>query len=192
MANGNKLDAKEKENKAKNPQNPKDQHVPSKGHVQEKKNLIQSQIKRPQRLKIKNAKILWIPKLLNEAMNLKERFTMISNLANPKASTSILGPYIPKSTILNPLSPSSILGPYAPNSTILHPSSPSSILGPYIPKFKPSPTYPPTFPPFHHPSRCVPMTILPPPSTHSLVFQPSIHQTCLPPTHSTPLIQTFS
>ena len=30
MANGSKLDAKEKENKAKNPQKSKDQHVPSK------------------------------------------------------------------------------------------------------------------------------------------------------------------
>ena len=127
---------------------------------------------------MKNAKILWIPKLLNEAMNLKERFKMTSNSANPKVSPMQL-----------PLS-KSILGPYTPKSTILHSSSPLSILGPYSPKSKL--TYPPQFPPFHHPSRCVPMAIFPPPSSiHSQVFQPSIHQPCLP-THSTPLIQTFS
>ena len=45
LANGSTLDAKEKEHKAKNPQKSKDQHVPSKRHVQEKKNLIQNQIK---------------------------------------------------------------------------------------------------------------------------------------------------
>ena len=128
---------------------------------------------------------MWIPKMLNEAMNLKERFKMASNFANPKASL------IHKSSKL-PFS-KSILGPYIPKSTILNPMSPSSILGPYIPKFKLSPTYPPKFPPFHHPSRCVPMTIFPPPSsTHSQVFQPSIYQPCIPPKHSTPFIQTFS
>ena len=74
MANESTLDAKEKVNKAKNPQQFKDQHVPSKRHVQEKTNMIQNKIKRPQRLKIKNAKVMWIPKLLNVAMNLKERF----------------------------------------------------------------------------------------------------------------------
>ncbi len=99
-----------KVNQAKYPQKSKDQHVPSKRHVQEKKNLIQNKTKRPQRLKIKNEKNLWIPKLLNVAMNLKERFQMTSNFANPKVSLihkssklpfskSILGPYIPKSII---------------------------------------------------------------------------------------------
>jgi hypothetical protein len=118
MANGSTLDANKKAHKAKNPQISKDQHVPSKRHVQQKKNLIQRKIKRPQRLKIKNAKFLWIPKLLNVAMNLKERFQITSNSANPKASL------IHKSTV--PILP-----------------SPSSILGSYIPKSKLSPTYPP-------------------------------------------------
>ena len=58
MANGSKLDAKEKENNTKNPQNHKNQHVPSKQHVQEKKILIQNTIKKPQRLKMKNAKVM--------------------------------------------------------------------------------------------------------------------------------------
>ena len=128
---------------------------------------------------------MWIPKLLNVAMNLKERFQMTFNSANPKASLLHKFSQLPFSK--------SILGPYTPKSAIPTLSSPSSILGPYIPKFKLLPTYPPKFPPFHHPSRCVPMTIfLPPSSTHSQVFQPSIHQPCLPPTHSTPLIQTFA
>ena len=127
---------------------------------------------------------MWIPKLLNVTKNLKKRLQKTSNSTNPKAShihnpfklpfsKSILGPYIPKSTILNP--------------------SPSSILGLYIPKSTLSSTYPPQFPPFHHPSRCVPMMIFSHPSSTSFqVFQPSIHQPCLPLTHSTPLIQTFS
>ena len=125
---------------------------------------------------------MWIPKQLNVAMNLKERFQMTSNSTNPKASLIHNPSQLPFSK--------SILGPYIPKSTIPNPSYPSSILGPYIPKSKL--TYPPQFPPFHHPSRCVPMTIfLPPSSTHSQVFQPSIHPPCLSPTHSTPLIQTF-
>ena len=137
--------------------------------------------KRPQRLKMKNAKISWIPKLLNEAMNLKERFKMTSNFANPKASLIHKSSKLPFSKC--------ILGPYIPKSIILNPLSSSSILGPYIPKFKLSPTYPP----FHHPSRCVLMMKFPPPSsTHSQVFQPSIHQPCLPPNHSSPLIKTFT
>ena len=45
IANGRKLDAKEKANNAKNPQISKDQHVPSKRHVQEKKNMIQKKNK---------------------------------------------------------------------------------------------------------------------------------------------------
>ena len=123
--------------------------------------------------------------LLNVAMNLKERLKMIFNFANPKAYLIQKSPKLPFSKF--------ILGPYIPKSTILNPSSPSSILGPYIPKFKLSPTYPPKFPPFHHPSRCVPMMISPPPSSTPLkVIQPNIHQPCLPPTHSTPLIKTFS
>ena len=126
---------------------------------------------------------MWIPELLNVAMNLKERFKIPSNSTNPKASLMHKSSSLPSSK--------SILGPYIPKSTILNPLSPSSILGPYIPKSKL--TYPPQFPPFHHPSRCVPMMIFPPPSsTPSQVFHPSIHPLCLPPTHSTPLIQTFS
>ena len=126
---------------------------------------------------------MWIPKLLNVAMNLKERFKMTSNLANPKASRNHNPSPIPFSK--------SILGPYIPKSTILNPSSPSSILGSYIPKS--TFPYPPPFSPFHHPSRCVPMTIFPPLSSiHSQVFPPIIHQLYLPPTHFTPLIQTFS
>ena len=113
---------------------------------------------------------MWIPKLLNVAVNLKERFQMTSNSANPKASLM----HLPFSK--------SILGPYTPKSTIPNPSSPSSILGPYIPKSTLSPLYHLQFPPFHHPSRCVPMTIFPLPSQ---VFQPNINQPCLPPTHST-------
>ena len=148
-----------KENKAKNPQKSKDQHVPSKRHVLEKKNMIQKKIRRPQRFKMKNTKIMWIPELLNEAMNLNKRFKMASNLSNSIAS------FIHKSSKL-PFT-NSILGPYVPKSTTLIPSSPSSILGPYIPQFKLSPTYPLKFPPFHHPSRCVSMTIfLPSSSTH--------------------------
>ena len=60
MANGRKLDAKDKVNQAKYPQKYKDQHVPSKRHVQEKKNVIKrkEEIRRPQRLKIKNSKIM--------------------------------------------------------------------------------------------------------------------------------------
>ena len=81
MANGRKLDGKDKVNQAKYPQKSKDHHVLSKIHVQEKKNMIQKKIRRPQRLKIKSAKIMWIPKLLNEAMNLKENFKMASNLS---------------------------------------------------------------------------------------------------------------
>lgn len=124
---------------------------------------------------MKNLKIMWIPKLLNEAMNRKEKFKIASNLANSKAS------FIHKSSKL-PFT-TSILGPYVPKSTILNPSSPSSILGPYIPKLKISPTYLPKFPPLHRPSRCVSMKIFPPPSsTHSQVFQHSIHQLC-PPSH---------
>ena len=127
---------------------------------------------------------MWISKLLNEAMNLKENFKMTSNFTKPKASLIHKSPKLPFSK--------SILGPYIPKSTILNSSSPSSILGPYIPKFKISPTYSPKFPPFHHPSRCVSMMMFPPPSsTHSQIFQPSIHQPRLPTTHSTPLIQTF-
>ena len=123
---------------------------------------------------------MWIPKLLNVAMNLKERFQMTSNFANPMASCINNPSKLPFSK--------SILGPYIPKSTIPNPSSPSSILGPYIPKSKL--TYPPQFPPFHHPSRCVPMPIFPPPPS-TQAFQPNIHQPCLPPTHSTPLIQPF-
>lgn len=181
MANGRKLDAKDKVNQAKNLQKPKDQHVPSKRHVQDEKNMIQRKIKRPQRLKIKSAKIMWVPKLLNEAMYLNKKFKMASNFANPKAS------FIHKFSKL-PFS-KSILGPYVPQSTIPNPSSLSSIFSPYIQKFNLSPTYPPRLRPFHHPSRCVSILIFPPPSsTHSPVFQPSIHQPCLPPNHSTPLI----
>ena len=128
----------------------------------------------------KNAKIMWIPKLLNVAMNLKERFQMTSNSANPKACLMHKSSQLPFSK--------SILGPYTPKSTIPTPSSPSSILGSYIPKS--TFTYSPHFPPFHHPSRCVPMMIfLPPSSTHSQVFQPSNPQPCFPPIHYTPLIQ---
>ena len=123
---------------------------------------------------------MWIPKLLNVAMNLKERFQMTSNAANPKASLTHKSSTLPFSK--------SILGPYIPKSIILGPSSPSSILGPGIQKFKLFPTYRPKFPPFHHPSICVLMMIFPLPSQ---VFQPSLHQPFLP-THSTPLIQTFS
>ena len=123
--------------------------------------------------------MLWIPKLLNVVMNLKERFQTTSNSANPKASLIHKSSQLPFSK--------SILGPYTPKSTIPNPSSPSSILGPYIPKSKP--TSPPQFPPFHHPSRCVPMMIFPFPSQF---FQPSIPQPCLPPTYSTPLVQAFS
>ena len=53
MANGRKLNAKYKVNQAKNSHKYKDQHVPFKIHVQEKKNMIQTnkgQIKKPQRL----------------------------------------------------------------------------------------------------------------------------------------------
>ena len=140
--------------------------------------MIQNKIKRPQRLKMQNVKIMWIPKLLNEAKSQKESFKMASNFTNAKASLIYKSPKLPFSK--------SILGPYIPKSTILNPSFPSSILGPYIPKFKLSPTYPSKFPPFHHPSRCVSMMIFPPPSsTHAQVFQPSIHQPCLPP--NTPL-----
>ena len=89
---------------------------------------------------MKNSKIIWIAKLLNEEMNLKEKLKMAFNFANPKVSL------IHKSSKL-PFS-KSILGPYVPKSTILNPSSPSSILILYIPKFKLSPTYPPKFPPF--------------------------------------------
>ena len=127
---------------------------------------------------------MWIPKLLNVAMNLKERFQMPSNSANPKAS------------LLHKFSQppffKSILGPYTPKSAIPTPSSPSSILGSYIPKFQLFPTHPPQFTPFHHPSRCVPTAIFPPPAIHSQFFQPNIPQPCLPPTYSTPLVQAFS
>ena len=117
---------------------------------------------------------MWTPKLLNEAIILKEKFKMASNFTNPKVSLIHKKSKLPFSK--------SILGPYVPKSTILN-SSPSSILGPYILKF----------PPFHHPSRCVSMTIFPPPSsTHSQVFQPSIYQPCLLLNHSTPLIQNLS
>ena len=92
------------------------------------------------------------------------KFKIESIFSNPKSYST--------HTSSNILSSNSIFFHYVPKSTILNSSFLLSNLGAYIPTFKLSPPNPQKFPPFDHPSRCVPRMIFPPPSsTHSQVFQ---------------------
>lgn len=157
IAIGSNLDAQSKNHKAQNPQKSKDQHVPSK----QNKNVIRKKekSKRPQMPQKKTSKTMWIPKVKSK---------LASNVSNPKAPSIHRSSNPPSNT---PSSSKSILGPYVPESTIPTPSSPSSILGHHLPK---STLYSPSnskhSPPLlHHPSRCVPMLIF-----HKFFKTPSI------------------
>lgn len=162
------LDAKHKSHKSKNPHVFKDQHVQSNQHVKAKKNMIQKEkekSKRPQRpiaqkqnlksiwvpkslvlamhskepQKHEKSKTMWIPKQLLEAQKLKETSNLASKIAIPPSKPLKFVPPSPSS---------SILGPYVPKSQAIPPSKSQ------YPKY----IFPPSV---HHPSRSVPMLILP-------------------------------
>ena len=158
-------------------------YVPSKRHVNAKKEDAQ---KRPQRSTIKRAKpkkiwvpksiikeihsqaskekekskTIWIPKSLLKDLNLQNTSKLTFKL--PKASTPSSSQHLPKK-VSKPYTPSSSKISLPPLTS--KPQAISSI-----------------FPPFHYPSRCVSMLILPTfSSTLSHPFQYPIHSTFYPP-----------
>ncbi|GLJ37402.1 hypothetical protein SUGI_0759380 [Cryptomeria japonica] len=195
------LDAKYKSHNSRNPHVFKDQHVQYNRHVKTKNNMIykeKEKSKRPQRPTEQNkakSKYIWVPKSLVQAMHSKEpqKHEKSKTMWIPKR---LLEAQKPKETINLA---SKIAIPPSNPLKFVPPSPSSSILGPYVPKSIAIPSsksqYPKyVFPPsVHHPSRCVPMLILPSfPSTEAQFFQYPIHY----PMHifhpSIPLVQSFA